>query len=207
MKPQPIHITGLIVSRLRARTRRGEQQTLLGTWKQDVQAEAALENALLGREDDKEFGGTKTREWFGPINDKLKLISRSFERDARRRSAPAPPEMLRQVRAARAEKVRNKQAEKERERRGEVTRRTERQRRMGYPVGAMVRWSEEKKREMVAVRRSVSVVGWHGELKRKLGWKVKGASDLEGEATERVERLERDFQAVNERQLGSASEQ
>ena len=38
--------------------------------------------------------------------------------------------------------------EKERMRRGEVTNRAEKQRRMGYPVGAMVGWSEEKRREM-----------------------------------------------------------
>ncbi|KZV66842.1 hypothetical protein PENSPDRAFT_654551 [Peniophora sp. CONT] len=211
LKPQPIHITGLIVSRLRARVKRLDQQTLLGAWKQDIQAEAFLEDRLLGKEgaEGKEFGGGKSKEWFSPINDKLRLISKSFELDAQRRSAPVTPAMLAQVRAARSEKVRNKRSERERELRGEVTNRTVKQRRKGYPVGAMIGWSDEKKAEMLAVRRSVGVVGWHGALKRRLGWKLKGAPEeemLEGEKKERVERLEKEFQAVSERQLGSASE-
>ncbi|VDC01355.1 unnamed protein product [Peniophora sp. CBMAI 1063] len=206
MKPQPKHITGLIVSRLRARVRRGEQQRLLAEWKQDVQVEAVLENQLLGEEDVKEkgeFGGGRAQEWHGPMNDKLRLISKSFELDAQRRSAPPTPEMLRQVRAARSEKIRNKMAEKERMKRGEVNNRAMKQRRMGYPVGAMVEWDEEKTREMVAVRRSVSEVGWHGALKKRLGWKVKGDVDVEGATNEKVERLEREFQEVSEQQLVS----
>ncbi|KAI0309292.1 hypothetical protein OF83DRAFT_1158937 [Amylostereum chailletii] len=53
-------------------------------------------------------------------------------------------------------------------------------------------WDERKKKEMMAVRRSVSEVGYVGMLKRKMGWKIRPPEDvLEGEAMAKVEALEK----------------
>jgi hypothetical protein len=53
---------------------------------------------------------------------------------------PTLPDLLRQLRAARGEKITNKTREREREARGEVLSATRRWSRLGFPAHVLARW-------------------------------------------------------------------
>jgi hypothetical protein len=60
--------------------------------------------------------------WSEPIGSYLADFHTAFQRDAARAMRPTPPDLLRQLRATRREKIANKTREREREARGEVPR-------------------------------------------------------------------------------------
>jgi hypothetical protein len=82
------------------------------------------------------------------------------------------PEMLAAIKRARHEKVINKTRERERERRGEVLRQTIRRRNKGPPAHVLARMTPEEK-HMDKVVRNVSEVGYVGQVKRRLGFRLK----------------------------------
>ena len=196
MRPQPIHVTGMIVSRKRARVRHIKDQRRLVGWRADVLAEANFE-MNLARASKVPFDPVfreHREEWVQIINEQLQDLQMCFDRDTARARRPFPPELIKQVEEARKEKTRNKQREKERERRGEVTKSMLKRRNLGYPAAVMNSWGDKKKKEMLVVRRSISEVGYVGILKRKMGWRTRPEEDaLEGEVKDRVERMEQEI--------------
>jgi hypothetical protein len=204
MKRQPEHVTGMIISRLKARTRRTARQLELFAVSEDLRLEAQFEAALAARVGRDAFAPAfdgQEKDWAQPVQAELQETFDGFARDEARKRRPFPPEMLRQIRAAKRERIRNKRNELVREKAGERTLSARIRIRKSYPVGAMANWSEQRKREMLLVRRNISEVGYVGELKRKMGWKIRESEEmLEGERKKRVEKLEREF-AENERRM------
>ncbi|KAI0288617.1 hypothetical protein BC826DRAFT_915617, partial [Russula brevipes] len=136
-KPQPDHIFGMIHKRRTARNRRIERQRTLMYQLKDPQVEDQFESSLA------DFHAT-------------------FQRDAARAMGPTPPDHLRQLRAARREKVANKTRERKREARGEVLSATRRRSRLGFPAHVLARWAPAVRRANLLARRSASEVGYWG---------------------------------------------
>jgi hypothetical protein len=82
------------------------------------------------------------------------------------------PEMLATIKRARREKILNKTRERERERRGEVLGRTIRRRNKGPPAHVLALMTREE-RHMDKVVRDVSEVGYVGQVKRRLGFRLR----------------------------------
>jgi hypothetical protein len=105
---------------------------------------------------------------------------------------------LAQLKAARREKVANKTREHERERRGEVLSATRRQSRLGFPAHVLARWDPEVRKANLIARRSVGVVGYVGQVKRALGYKIPPEEDQVDELTrEKLDRLEEELRRSN----------
>ena len=81
------------------------------------------------------------------------------------------PEMTEMIKEARREKIRNKTRERERERRGEVLKSTLKRMRQGPPAHILSLMTPEQKRLDKVVRR-VSVVGYTGLMKKRMGFKL-----------------------------------
>ncbi|KAI8994218.1 hypothetical protein BD414DRAFT_436884 [Trametes punicea] len=177
LRPQPRHITGMIVSRLRARIRRVARQETLKDHTRFLEAERGVEQQLakeaatmrvpFERVYTDDFEG-----WGKPIVEDLKKISESFDLERMRESTPYPPELLEQVKAARREKVANKTRERERERRGEMTNRLRKQMRQSPPAHILVKMSARQRR-MDAIARGASEVGYVAKVKHALGFKLR----------------------------------
>jgi hypothetical protein len=84
---------------------------------------------------------------------------------------------VRQLKAARREKVANKTREREREARGEVLSATRDRSRLGFPAWVLARWTPEERKANLLARRSVGLVGYVGHVKRKLGYKIWSEED------------------------------
>ena len=107
-----------------------------------------------------------------PIKNTRRKIFETFKRDTERSLMTYSPEMLAAIKRARHEKVVNKTGERERERRGEVLRQTIRRRNKGPPAHVLARMTPEEK-HMDKVVRSVSEVGYVGQVKRRLGFRLR----------------------------------
>jgi len=198
----------MIHKRRVARARRIELQRTLFSHLEDLQAEAKFESRLAAAvtEDDRRpieryFSGPHFDAWRAPIASRLEQLQAAFERDASRAVRPPPPELLRQLKAARREKVENKTRERAREASGEVLEATRRRARLGFPAHVLARWTPEVRRANLLARRSVGEVGYVGQVKRALGYGVplKEEEDRVDEATrERLDRLAGEVRRSNQ---------
>jgi len=207
LKPQPEHITMMIWHRRLSRERRLAFQRLLYEWLLFLHAEAHFENALASQEKfDSVFTSPHLDGWTTYIYSQLTAIENSYRRDYARSRQPFPPQLLEQIKEARREKFRNKAREHEREMKGEVLTRTLRRRLLGYPAHVYSRWSEQKKKEMLIVRHSASKVGYVGQLKRKLGWRIRGLEDqYTEEDAKRLDALQEEIRIENLRRRTAAN--
>lgn len=108
-----------------------------------------------------------------PVRNARRTIQDSFNRDLARLTGPCPPSLTDRLKAARHELTVNKTKERQREGRGEVLKRTIRRARTGPPIQSLDRMSKERLKMDKIARSSVSEVGYIGETKRRLGWKLK----------------------------------
>ena len=127
------------------------------------------------------------------------MIQAAFNRDTARAARPTPPELLSQLKAARREKVANKTRERERQMRGEVLSATRRQSRLGFPTHTLTLWDPETRKAKLIARRSTGKVGYVGQVKRALGYRIPPEDDEVDElARERLDRLTEEIRRVNQ---------
>jgi len=174
LKPQPDHISGMIHKRRVARARRVERQRALLSQMQDLQVEAKFEGNLAanGEQFERCFSGPHLPAWRAPLESCLEQFDAAFGRDAARASRPTPLHLLYQLKAARREKIANKTRERERQMRGEVILATRRRSCLGFPAHVLVRWSPEARKANLLARRSIGEVGYVGQVKRALGYRI-----------------------------------
>ncbi|TFK91849.1 hypothetical protein K466DRAFT_481813 [Polyporus arcularius HHB13444] len=175
--PQPLHITGMITSRRKARVRRmarheacQEDLTLLnaeGHFERALTVSSSAEGTQLTRVFTDDPNG-----WREPIKQTMDSVSEAFQREKARLNAPYPSEMLEAIKEARREKIRNKTREGERERRGEMTNRLSKRMRQGPPAHVLALMTDEQRR-MDRVARGASEVGYVGHVKRRLGFRLR----------------------------------
>ena len=190
----------MIYKRRIARRRRIERQRTISSHIEDLQVEASFESSLAAKGARFEvcFDGPHHTEWGAPLKSCLADIQESFERDAARATRPTPPDLLAQLKAARREKVANKTREGERQMRGEVLTATRRQSHLGFPAHVLARWDPEERKAHLIARRSVGVVGYVGQVKRALGYKIPpDADEVDGLAREKHDRLDEELRKSN----------
>ncbi|KAH9057484.1 hypothetical protein EDB87DRAFT_1565130 [Lactarius vividus] len=213
LKPQPDHISGMLHKRRVARVKRIKRQRVLFSQVEDLRIEAQFEDKLAktGASFVRSFSAPYLAEWRSPLDASLAKLVEAFDRDTARSMRPTPPELVRQLKAARREKVANKTREREREARGEVLTATRARSRLGFPAHVLVRWSPEERKANLLARRSVGGVGYVGQVKRALGYKIPPEEDQVDEATrERLDALAQELRRVNQsrrvKELGSAND-
>ena len=104
------------------------------------------------------------------------------------------------MKAARREKVANETREHERQRRGEVLSATRRQSRLGFPAHVVARWDPEVRKAKLIARRSVGEVGYVGQVKRALGYRIPAEdSEVDELAGEKLDRLDEELRRSNRR--------
>ncbi|EPQ50755.1 hypothetical protein GLOTRDRAFT_81826 [Gloeophyllum trabeum ATCC 11539] len=174
LKPQPIHITGMINRRRKTRAIRGERFAMYQEWmeflKYEERFEAGLTRVSMGMFEPIFTG--HMNEWYRPINEVRASIRKSFELDSQRENAPYTPELLEVVTAARREKLANKTRERLRELRGEDTKHSFLRKRAGPPAHVLARMTPEERR-LDFVSRSLSEVGYVAAVKKRLGFKLR----------------------------------
>ena len=192
----------MILKRRKARVKRVDRQRLLHSLLQDLRHEAQFEDRLAaacGAHFTRSFSGPHLAEWNSPLDAILAELEAAFERDAARARRPTPPELVKQLKAARREKVANKTREREREARGEVLTATRQRSRLGFPAHVLARWSPAERKANLLARRSVGEVGYVGQLKRALGYKIPPEEDRVDEATrDRLDALSEELRRINE---------
>ncbi|KAH9171282.1 hypothetical protein EDB89DRAFT_1852620 [Lactarius sanguifluus] len=201
LKPQPDHISGMIHKRRVARAKRIERQHALFSQLEDLRIEAQFEDKLaeIGAPIVRSFSDPHRAEWKSPLDASLEKLAAAFDRDAARAARPTPPELVRQLKAARREKVANKTREREREARGEVLTATRLRSRVSFPAHVLARWSPEERKANLLARRSVGEVGYVGQVKRALGYKIPPEEDRVDEATrEMLDALTDGLRRVNQ---------
>ncbi|KAF8516851.1 hypothetical protein BU17DRAFT_50473 [Hysterangium stoloniferum] len=176
LKPQPMHVSGMIHKRRKVRERRAERQEHWASFKDDLRLEAAFESGLY---QDAEKSGLEFERiydnadaWHQPIDQVLASIQASYDLDEERAKTPYSPALLELVTEARREKIRNKTRERERERRGLVTSSTIKRMRKGPPAHILSRLTPEGRR-IDAMLRMPSEGGYTGKIKREAGMKLK----------------------------------
>lgn len=169
----------MIHNRRVARSLRVDRQRALFSQDQDLRVEAQFEVSLTaeGARFNHFFSGPYLAAWRAPLNSSLKELQAAFERDAARATRPTPPDLVRQLKVARREKVANKTREREREARGEVLSATRDRSRLGFPAYVLARWTPEERKANLLARRSVGLVGYVGHVKRTLGYKIRSEED------------------------------
>ena len=194
--PQPMHISGMITSRKKARERRLYNLDAFTEDMKLIYHECKFEEMLAGRT---AVDGASFERIFAddvaawrrhsvvlhpplplthpshpgqPIKEVLDGMHASFERERSRVAQPFPPELLQAIKAARREKVANKTRERERERRGELTANLARRMRQRPPPHRLQQMSPRQRR-MDAISRGASEVGYVGLVKRRLGHKLR----------------------------------
>ncbi|OSD07444.1 hypothetical protein PYCCODRAFT_1382214 [Trametes coccinea BRFM310] len=211
--PQPLHITGMIVARRKARARRAALQETLKEYMKLIGIERDVERRLLqkARRDGEAFEAVYadgSGGWSQPILEQSRRLARSFELERQRAATPYPPELLEQIKAARREKVANKTRERERERRGEMTNRLLRQMRQSPPAHRLAKMSERRRR-MDAIARGASEVGYVAKVKRALGFKLRDPDAWKAEAgrpenKEMLDRMAQEIEKENARRRSLA---
>lgn len=191
----------MIHKRRVARVKRVERQRALLSQLQDLRIEAQFENELTaaGAQFTPSFSDPHHEAWHSPLDASLEELQIAFERDTARATRSPPPELLKQLKAARREKVANKTREREREARGEVLMSTRRRSKLGFPAHVLARWSPEERKANLLARRSVGEVGYVGQVKRKLGYKIPPEEDRVDDVTrERLDALAEELRRVNQ---------
>jgi len=202
LKPQPDHISGMIHKRRKARHQRINRQRALLSQIQDLEIEGKFEDSLAkkgGARFENCFSRLPPVAWLAPIDSRLAGIQAAFDRDNARAARPVPPELLAQLKAARREKVANKTREREREMRGEVLSATRRRSRLGFPSHVLAQWEPEARKANLIARRSTGTVGYVGQVKRALGYRMPPeAEEVDELARERLDRLAEEIRRINE---------
>lgn len=121
---------------------------------------------------------------------------------------PFPPALLEQIKSARRARIENKTRERERERRGEVTNRLLKQIRQRPPAHRLALMSPRQRR-MDAIARGVSEVGYVGQVKRALGFKLREPDAWKAEMgkpenRETLDRLAKEVEEENARRESDA---
>ncbi|KAH9933166.1 uncharacterized protein BXZ73DRAFT_46384 [Epithele typhae] len=204
LSPQPIHITGMIVSRLKARPRRMAESEAYGETMRLLKTEAEFEKMLAQevRGDNASFEPCfdgNASDWCAPLVAARVALSAALERDHARTNSGVPAALVALVRGARRERVRNQTAQRARERRGEMTARLARQMRQGPPATVLRGMSEaDRRRERIA--RGAGEAGYTAQVKLALGHKLRDDETwrLEFGQPENLERLEEVGRAVYE---------
>ncbi|EJD05319.1 uncharacterized protein FOMMEDRAFT_103305 [Fomitiporia mediterranea MF3/22] len=189
LKPQPARISMMIRHRRLQYGRIGPRYEQLHENRNDLWLEKRFEEGLLVQE--RRSGSPvafapvfeDNLEWNRAIFDERTTIRESITRAAQRALTPYPPEMLKAIKEARREKIRNKTRERERERRGEVLRCTIERSRKRPPAHVLATMPVWKQRADKVVR-GVSEVGYVGMMKSRMGVKMKNPNlwrELEGE--------------------------
>lgn len=214
MKPFPIHVGALIHKRRVRRGKRIEELGVLRDLKDDLAKERDFEAELLraSNGDPSQTQAVFTDhfdDWDRPITSRIHEILQTFKRDDARARMPYPPQMLAAIKAARREKVENKTRELERERRGAVLKRTLLRRRKGPPAHVLATMSAQE-RHMDKVSRSVSEVGYVGQVKRALGFRLRNPEAWKAEIgrpeeKERLDRMMHEISAENRRRRQRAA--
>jgi hypothetical protein len=110
---------------------------------EDLRVENQFESSLAamgGAQFEHLFSGQQHRAaWSAPTESCLADFRAAFQRDAARAMRPTPADLLRQLRAARREKIANKTHDREREARGEVLSATRRRACLGFPAHVLAR--------------------------------------------------------------------
>ncbi|CDO76164.1 hypothetical protein BN946_scf184740.g7 [Trametes cinnabarina] len=210
--PQPLHITGMIVARRKARARRMVMHETLKEHMKLIDVERDVERSLAQQA---EVEGTSLEQvyaddyggWREPIINQFKQLSQSFELERQRAATPYPPELLEQIKAARREKVANKTRERERELRGEMTNRLLKQMRKSPPAHRLAKMSDRRRR-MDAISRGVSEVGYVAKVKRALGFKLRDPDAWKAEMgrpehKEMLDRMAEEIEKENVRRRSS----
>lgn len=195
----------MIHKRRVARAKRVERQRALFSRVQDLRLEAEFEDRLAatGARFPRFFSGPRLAAWHSPLDESLAELQAAFKRDTARATRPTPPELLEQLKAARREKVANKTRERQREARGEVLTATRQRSRLGFPAHVLARWSPEERKANLLARRSVSEVGYVGQVKRALGYKISPEEDRVDEATrERLDSVTGELRRINQSRRG-----
>jgi hypothetical protein len=110
------------------------------------------------------------------------------------------------VKAARREKAANKLREREREARGEVLSATRHRSRLGFPASVLARWTPEARKANLLARRSVGLVGYVGQVKRKLGYNVPSEEVQEDKVTrEALDNLTETIRKTNQSRRDSGA--
>ncbi|EJD45701.1 hypothetical protein AURDEDRAFT_165152 [Auricularia subglabra TFB-10046 SS5] len=176
LKPQPEHITGMIVSRKRAWDRWQTKLEFLNSTRNDLLREAQFEDELAKLHPNllrqRAFTQSLVQDWNEIANEQANTIHGQLAAGYDRAKMKFSPEMLAMIREARAEKIRNKTRERERERRGEILTRTIRRANKRPPTRIMRELTPEQLFED-AVSRSPSEGGFVGAIKRKLGQRLR----------------------------------
>ncbi|KAI0822051.1 hypothetical protein BC628DRAFT_1328315 [Trametes gibbosa] len=195
LRPQPLHITGMIVWRRKARMRRMARQDDLQEMTSFLEAERTFESQLAKTPDAKSFQRhfvENLSDWRAPIAEDLRAMRATSNRERARAKMPYPPELLEQIKSARRARIENKTRERERERRGEMTNRLLRQMRKSPPAHKLALMSPRRRR-MDSIARGVSEVGYVAKVKRALGYKLRDphAWEVEIGSPERRRMLDR----------------
>ncbi|KAG6813935.1 hypothetical protein H0H92_005189 [Tricholoma furcatifolium] len=209
LKPQPMHITGMILKRRAARERRMLTLAELQESILDLKIEAEIESGaaeLAGKVGEVEPAfATHMHEWLAPIRQQQNMIKETLVRDQQRRNEPYSKEMLDAILAARREKIANKTRELERERHGEILKRTILRRRKGPPAHVLAMLTPEQ-RKLDKIVRNVSEVGYVATIKRKLGFKLRNPEAWKAEIgapkdKDRLDRLVKEVLDESERRI------
>jgi hypothetical protein len=199
----------MLHNRRAARSRRIERQRALLSQIEDLEVEDKFEDGLVEKgaaQFETCFGGNLAA-WRAPLESDLAEIQAAFNRDNARAIRPTPSDLLLQLKAARREKIANKTRERERQMRGEVLSVTRRQSRQGFPAHTLALWDPETRRANLTARRSPGKVGYVGQVKRALGYRMPPEDDeeLDEAARERLDRLDEEIRRCNEsRRCGEA---
>ncbi|KAL1741005.1 hypothetical protein HDZ31DRAFT_46334 [Schizophyllum fasciatum] len=188
----------MILYRRRAREQRLLRTAELTELRQDIRREREFEQGALalnpGAAQTGIHSGPAAKEWDQPINQAQAAIHLSLRRDDARAATPVSPELMAQIKRARAAKHANQARARRREREGEVLKRTLERRAARPPPHFWDKMSEER-RHMDRVSRSVSEVGYVAKIKRQLGFRLRNpeAWRVEEGADGERERLDREY--------------
>ncbi|KAK7033169.1 hypothetical protein R3P38DRAFT_2921146 [Favolaschia claudopus] len=204
MKRQPIAISGMINTRMRARERRLARDAQLSEYIDDLRREAAFEESLSslhGSSPERIYSGDAWYEWSGPLKAARAELRTLLNRDIARAHTLVSPELAKLLLDARREKVANKTRERMRERRGEILRCTIERARKGPPAHVLAKMTPAQRHDDHVIR-GVSEVGYVGMVKRRMGMKLRdggkglareNGTDLEGEELARLRATEREY--------------
>ncbi|PPR02167.1 hypothetical protein CVT24_011355 [Panaeolus cyanescens] len=213
MVPQPPNVSGIILSRRKARAKRLVKQSSTNDTLEDLSIERDLEErayqeARRLRKDvpkSKVYADEAYTAWTTPLKQMLDDISKSYELDAQRANTPYSPELLETIFEARREKIRNKTNQKEREARGEYFASTRKGMRSGPPSHIWQTMSP-KQRDIQRVLRQPTKVGWTGMVRRQHGLKLSDDETRWADALEKGCPSNRDTLDKVERTLKEESE-
>ncbi|KIY70791.1 hypothetical protein CYLTODRAFT_419465, partial [Cylindrobasidium torrendii FP15055 ss-10] len=172
MKPQPLHVTGMINYRIKKYLRLQDKQAEIQATMKDLQAEMEGER-ILNPNKETQFYASASESWLSPLKKQENHIKKWYTATRVRKDTPIPLPLFKQVFIARRTRVENKTRERERERKGEVLKSTLRRRRQGPPPHQLATLGKSNIERDKYVRRGISEVGYLGMVKQNMGFNLK----------------------------------